>query len=190
MDAPRIRPLEPPYDEELATTLRRLMGGVDAEPLALFRTIAHHPQLLERFRSMGTLLLNYGDVAPRERELVILRTTARCEAWYEWSVHVEVFAAQVGLDDAAVHATTVVPLTPEGLSVEDRLILELSDALHDSAAVPDRIWTALAASHSPAQLLELLALAGQYRGVSYYVNAIGIEPEPWAPVPAVARVAP
>lgn len=184
MNAPRIPPLAPPYDEELATTLKRLMGPVDAEPIALFRTLAHHPRLLERFRSTGTLLVNYGTVPPRERELVILRTTARCGAWYEWAVHVAVFAAEVGLDDDLVSLTRAVPLPADGLSGEDRLVLELCDALHDGATVPDDVWDGLAATRSPAQLLELLALAGQYRTIAYYVNAVRIEPEPWAPVPA------
>ena len=33
----------------------------------------------------------------RHRELLILRTTARCGAEYEWGVHVQVFAAKAGL---------------------------------------------------------------------------------------------
>lgn len=63
------------------------MGGADAEPLALFRTIAHHPELLDRFRQIGSTLLSFGRLAADERETMIQRTTARCGASYEWGVH-------------------------------------------------------------------------------------------------------
>ena len=51
---PRVQPLEEPYDPEVAETLRRMMPpGV--EPLKLFRTVAHNPAILERFRTIGRL---------------------------------------------------------------------------------------------------------------------------------------
>ena len=183
MDTPRIKPLDPPYPDGIADTLRRLMGGVDTEPLALFRTIAHHPALLERFRGTGTYLLNFGTLAPRDRELVILRTCARAGAWYEWSVHVAIFAAAVGLDDAIVQATAVGDADDPAFAGQDRALMELCDALHDTALVSDEVWSGVAAERSEEQLIELLAVAGQYRTIAYYVNALGIEAEPWAPRP-------
>ena len=47
----RLAPLEPPFTPAVDDALRRLMGPVEAEPLALFRTIAHHEALLDRFRA-------------------------------------------------------------------------------------------------------------------------------------------
>ncbi len=84
----RLAPLEPPFTEEVASALQRLMGGNDAvQPLALFRTLAHHDALLERFRQVGSALLSFGRIDPADRETVIHRTTARCGAAYEWGVH-------------------------------------------------------------------------------------------------------
>ena len=51
-DQQRINPLEPPYPPEVAETLRRMMPP-DVEPLRLFRTVAHNPAVLERFRTIG-----------------------------------------------------------------------------------------------------------------------------------------
>ena len=76
----RLAPLAPPYTPAVADALRRLMGGADAEPLALFRTIAHHEALLDRFRATGSTLVSFGKLAPDERETLIQRTTARCGA--------------------------------------------------------------------------------------------------------------
>ena len=41
----------------------------------------------------------------RERELLILRVSHRCDCDYEWSVHVAGFADAAGLAEADRHAT-------------------------------------------------------------------------------------
>src|SRR5438445_9428184 len=109
----RIALLDPPYDEGVGRTLERMMPpGV--EPLKLFRTIAHNPHLLDKLRSTGAYLLNFGTVEPRERELVIHRTCARCGGEYEWGVHVVAFARPLGFSEeqiaATVHAEADAPL--------------------------------------------------------------------------------
>ena len=83
---PRISPLDPPYEPAVAETLRRMMPpGV--EPLNLFRTVAHNHAVLERFRTVGAYILNFGRVEPLDREVLLHRTCARCGCEYEWGVH-------------------------------------------------------------------------------------------------------
>jgi 4-carboxymuconolactone decarboxylase len=176
---PRLAPLDPPYDDQTADTLTRLMGNVDAEPPKLFRTIAHHPAILERFRQIGSTLLSFTTLDPVERETVIHRVTARAGAEYEWGVHAVAFARPLGLGDDWLQAT--VHGTPDDFIDErQRLLVALADELHDSATVSDELYAQLEANWPPAQIVELLALAGFYRLVSYLVNALAIEPEPWA----------
>ena len=62
----------------------------------------------------------------------------------------------------------------------DRAILRLCDALHDRADVDDALWAELAAEFAPAQLVELIVLAGFYHTVSFATNALRIELEPGA----------
>ena len=79
---PRVRPVAEPYDAGIAETLRRMMPpGI--EPLKLFRTVAHNPAILERFRTTGAYILNFGNVDALDREIVIHRTTARNGCEYE-----------------------------------------------------------------------------------------------------------
>ena len=100
----RIEPLAPPYEPEIENTLRRMMPP-DVEPLKLFRTVAKNPAILDRFRSTGAYILNFGRVDPLEREIVIHRTTARCGCEYEWGVHAAYFPALLGLSPEQVEAT-------------------------------------------------------------------------------------
>jgi 4-carboxymuconolactone decarboxylase len=176
---PRIAPVQPPYEPELEHTLKRLMGAVDAEPLKLFRTIAHHRQILERFRQIGSTLLAHTTLDPVERETVIHRVTARAGAEYEWGVHAAAFARPLGLGDAWLRAT--VEGGPEDFADDRRRVLvALCDELHETATVSDGLYPELEARWPAPQIVELLALAGFYRLVSYVVNALAVEPEPWA----------
>ncbi len=178
-DDTRIPPVEPPYEPAVARTLERLMGGVGAEPLALFRTVAHHPVLLDKLRTTGTYLLNFGTLEPIDREIVILRTCARCGCEYEWGVHVAIFSAAVGLTDEQVTATVTGDDTP--WTGRQRALIGLVDQLHDTATITDELWTELRDTFTPEQLIELVALAGQYHTVSFTANALGVQLETFAP---------
>ena len=101
MIRPRIAPVEPPYEPATAEMLAKWMPrDSDLEPLRLFRTLAVHETLFARMRPLGAGILGHGLLEPRVRELMILRTCARCGAEYEWGVHATVFADAVGLTAA------------------------------------------------------------------------------------------
>ena len=188
MPAQRLPALSPPYPDEVAATIERMMPG-GAPPIALFRTVAHHPGVLERFRTTGALLLRHGVLDPRDREIVLLRTTARCGAAYEWGVHVTGFSAEVGLTEEQVRATAGGDADDPAWREEDRALVRLADVLHDDAAVPEALWEELAARYEPDALIELIAVAGFYHLVSYLANGLRVEPEPWAaPMPARSAV--
>jgi 4-carboxymuconolactone decarboxylase len=173
---PRLAPLDPPYDDELARTLERMMPpGV--EPLTLFRTVAHNRHVLDKLRTTGAYLLNFGTLDPADRELVIDRTCARCGAEYEWAVHVAVYADAVALTDEQLDATVHGSPQHPAFSDHQALLIELVDQLHDTATVSDELWAALAAGYTEPQLIELITLVGQYHTVSFYVNALRIPPE-------------
>jgi 4-carboxymuconolactone decarboxylase len=178
--APRLPPVEPPYDEAIKHTLERMMGGVDVPPLALFRTIAHNPHLLDKLRSTGSYLLNFGTLDPADREIVILRTCARCGSEYEWGVHVAVFAQSAALTDEQVATTVSGDPSHRAWSDRQALLIGLVDELHDTATVSDDLWELLEAEWMPAQLVELVALVGQYHTIAYFTNAFGVRREDFA----------
>jgi 4-carboxymuconolactone decarboxylase len=184
--APRIGPLEPPYSEAVGETLRRMMPpGV--EPLKLFRTVAWNEHVLERFRTIGAYLLNFGKLEPIEREIVLHRTCARCGCEYEWGVHAAVFARQVGLSEAQLEATVSGDASDPAWSPRQALLVRLADELHDTATVSDGLWEELAGNWDRPELIELIAVAGFYHLVSFTANAARVEHEPFAeafPVPA------
>jgi alkylhydroperoxidase family enzyme len=177
----RIAPLDPPHPPETAAHLAALMPkGWEGPALALFRLWARHLPMAEALRGVGRYVLAHGTLDPRDRELLILRTTARCGAEYEWGVHAVFFPARVGLAPEAVAATRTGPPADPAFAPDDRLLVALADALHETSAVPDALWRELASRWDETQLLEMLLVCGFYHLVSFTANAARIPNEPFA----------
>jgi alkylhydroperoxidase family enzyme len=174
----RLKPLEPPYESLVEEDFRALMPPGMA-PLLLFRTLAHNPRVLRRIRRGG--LLDPGSITVRQRELVILRTTALARAEYEWGVHVAFFGATAGFDATALHATVWGAADAPCWSAEEVALLRACDELHARAQLDERTWEALCRHFTAAQRIEVLVLAGLYRTIAYVVNGAGVPLEPSAP---------
>jgi alkylhydroperoxidase family enzyme len=177
LSTPRIAPLDPPYPDEVQAEFDKLMRG--APPLLLFRTVARNPRVLQRM--MNSSLLDRGSISLRSRELMILRTCARCGAEYEWGVHIAAFGARANWTAAQMRSTVHGGAADGCWSMEEGLIIRLADQLHDTNRVDDALWEGLSAQFAAEQLVELIMLAGKYHAVSYLINAIGIQHEASAP---------
>src|SRR6266566_4791092 len=101
MTAPRITPIDPPYSVAVQAEFEKLMRG--QPPLLLFRTVARNPRVLQRMMAGG--LLDRGSISLRSRELMILRTCARCGAEYEWGIHIASFGAKAQWTPEQIRST-------------------------------------------------------------------------------------
>ena len=179
---PRIAPLEPPYDPEVASQLERMMpGGVP--PIALFRTFVRNMPMTLSMGPWGNYELSRRlSLSIRDRELVIDRTCARCGCEYEWGVHVAFFAERAGLDVEQVVSLTNGSAKDACWNEErDRLLIEAVDALHDGADIDDQLWKRLAATFTVENLLDLFLLCGWYHAISFVARAVRVPVEPGAP---------
>ncbi|MFV3369098.1 carboxymuconolactone decarboxylase family protein [Pseudomonas sp. NY15435] len=174
MTQPRIEPLQPPFAEDMQAAFTRIMPpGV--EPLKLFRTMAHNPRVLQRFFAGG--LLDRGSIALEDRELLILRTTARCGAEYEWGVHVAFYTGKTGFSDEQLADTCRATPNAALWSPAQQALLALADSLHDSSTVNDKLWAQLNMYFNADQLIECLMVVGFYHSVSFVVNGLKVERE-------------
>ena len=177
MSKPRIDPVEPPYPADVQADFDKLMRG--APPLLLFRTVARNPRVLQRMMAGG--LLDRGSISLRARELMILRTCARCGAEYEWGVHVASFDQKVQWTREQLHSSVHGDASDCCWTDEDQLVLNLADELHDTNSVSSLLWQQASEHYSAEQLVELTMLAGLYHAVSFMVNAFGVQHESFAP---------
>ena len=173
----RISPANAPYTPEIEAALGRIMPpGVP--PLVLFTTLARDERLFTKFWRGS--LLDRGHLTLRQREIVILRTTARCASEYEWGVHVAFFAERATLDAAQIRATSCEGPEAACWTEEERAVVAFCDALHDRCNVDDARYAAIANHFSAEAILELLLLAGFYRTVSYLTNVLRLPLETFA----------
>ncbi|MBA2610242.1 MAG: carboxymuconolactone decarboxylase family protein [Actinobacteria bacterium] len=171
MAQPRIAPIT---DAESDDKTKEVLAGLSAgTPLNIFTTLAHHPKLLKRWGAFGGVLLYGGDLAAREREILILRTGWNCQSDYEWGQH-KIIGMAAGLSEKEVDATTLDP-SAAGWSDDDALLITAADELHADSKISDATWDALAVRYSKKQLIEVLMTVGQYHLVSMTLNSLGVE---------------
>lgn len=178
MIQPRVEPLSPPYGADLQAAFDRIMPP-GMPPLRLFRSMAHNPRALQRMLAGG--LLDPGSIELRERELLILRATARCSAEYEWGVHVAAFASKAGFTAEQIADTCNSASDSTLWSDSEQALLELVDSLHVTSTVGEALWGRLKGHFNDEQLIECLLLVGFYHAVSFVVNGLGVEREHYAP---------
>ncbi|ULN39894.1 carboxymuconolactone decarboxylase family protein [Mycolicibacterium crocinum] len=173
----RVAPAASPLPADIQGSIDAVMRG--GEPLILFTTLARDRRLFFKLFSAG--LLDRGHLSIRQREIVIDRTTALCNAEYEWGVHVAAYAAKAGLDAPQIASLVEGVADEEHWSDGDRVLIRLCDSLHRSCSVDDELWESLTRYHSDEAIIELLMLAGYYRMISYLVNGLRLPLEPNAP---------
>jgi alkylhydroperoxidase family enzyme len=171
MNESRVQPVEPPYSPAAAAAFAQVMPD-GMPPLLLFRTLAVNERVLLRIMAGG--LLDRGSLTMRDREIVIDRTCFRCGAEYEWGVHVTFFGLRVGLTPDETRDLCADDPEKTVFPARERLLLRMCDELHATANVGSDLWIALAKEWSPAQLVELVVLAGYYHAIAFAANALRV----------------
>jgi alkylhydroperoxidase family enzyme len=177
LSEPRIEPTRP---EDWDTDQQQALGPmIDAgrPVLNIFRTMAVKPLALQRFLAWGSYILSkQNSLAPRERELVILRTGWNCRSGYEWTQHVPI-GQRAGLSDAEIARIKAGPDAADW-SAADSAMLRAVDDLTRDFFVSNASWKALAAHLSREQCMDLVYTVGQYTQVSMALNSFGVQLDP------------
>jgi len=171
---PRLAPLS---DDEMDPELRARFG--DGPVLNIFRTLAHHPKLMKRWLVFGNHVLAKSTLAPREREIAILRVGWLCRCGYEWGQHVEI-ARGTGLSDEEIERIAQGADAP-GWNALEQALLRATDELHGDAFISDETWAALSQHLETQQIMDLIFAVGQYQIVSMALNSLGVQAEPGLP---------
>ncbi len=172
LKAPRIAPLadtdmNAEHREALAAQFGR--GNV----YNIFRTLARAPDAYRAFmRWGGYILSDKNSLAPREREIVILRAGFNWKSGYEWAQHVRI-GKQCGLTDNEIEAIKEGPLSPDWSPI-DSALLRATDELTSDGFITDRTWGELS-SLTEKQRMDLVMTVGQYTQVSMMLNSFGVQ---------------
>jgi alkylhydroperoxidase family enzyme len=168
--------MAPPTD--LTDELRALAAtppgyGRPGELVENFAIMLHTPELVRIYREIGVYFLTKGTLAPRDREVAILRVGWLCQAPYEWGEHVGVSKRRAGLTTEEIERYRQGP-SAAGLSPRDRIILQVVDELFHGAMVCDETWDLLRGEFEDRQVIEILNLIGLYQALAYFQNSLRV----------------
>ena len=171
---PRLAPLE---EEDWSKEQRELLAPMarNGRVHNIFKTLVRYPKLLKRWLPFANHILYKSSLAPREREMAILRIGWLCRAEYEWGQHV-VIGRRAGLSDAEIERIAAGPKAP-GWTPHEAALLSAVDELHTDACMSDASWATLGKTYDTAQLMDLVFTVGNYTLVSMALNSLGVRLE-------------
>jgi 4-carboxymuconolactone decarboxylase len=152
-------PCPPIADADWPSLIAEMRTGF-AGALNVYRTMAHHPELLRAWAPLRQHVVKDSALGAERSELVILRAAHRMGSHYEWAHHVS-RARALGMTDARIAAMRDMP---EG---EDGLIARAVDALFDQRRLPAELEAELAEALGRKAVFDLIATVGFYSVLGY-----------------------
>ncbi len=170
-----LKPLQPPYEPDVAAALAQYPKAKDGYIIQLFRVFANSRRFLTQ-KGVVNLLDKGSPLSLTEREIVILRVTAHTRCEYEWGVHVTAFAQAAGLSARQVEATCH-PGVDDCWNARQALLVSCVDDICAQAGISSAHYEAFCETWDLEQQLEILALCGNYHTISFVANTVRLAPE-------------
>ncbi|MBZ5487247.1 carboxymuconolactone decarboxylase family protein [Halomonas aquamarina] len=174
-------PCPPITDAEWPDDIAQLREGF-AGALNVYRTMAHHPALLNAWAPLRQHVVKDNALGPELTEVVILRAGFRLGSVYEWAHHVS-RALALGFSEARINAVRGVPETSNGV---DGLIVNAVDALLDTHQLTRAQEATLADAIGRHAVIDLIAMVGFYSVLGYLLKTYdtpideAIQAEAWS----------
>ena len=181
---PRITAIPEPLTGKAAELMARLLPiGMHAPNL--FRTVLRNEGLFEFQVQSGTIgptgLMDRHALAPRLRELIILRTCVVAQCDYEFNLHVQTISERMGLQMAEIEDLRHPVLKAGTWSSAERAVVALVDESVAHCLISDATYELASRHFSEENLIEIIQLAGMYRGVAMMVGLIRPELDQYRP---------
>jgi 4-carboxymuconolactone decarboxylase len=171
----RVAPLPADEWDDAVHAALRMMPEERRNPVAAGNAIAtfvNHPDLTRAYLTFSFYLLTRSTLAPRLRELAVLRIAHLTSCAYEWDEHVTI-GMKAGLSDDDIAALQ----RGEAADAFDRTVLTAVDELVEKTRITDETWAALGERMDKQQLMDLVFTIGGYHMLAMALNTFGVEPK-------------
>jgi len=174
LETPRIPPLEEAqWTDDIRALFTSFGGGGRATND--FKTFARHPDLLKGVMPLATYVSRESTLAPRHRELLILRTAWLCRSEYVWARRAAV-AQENGISADEIRRVAEGP-DARGWDPVEAMLLRLADELYVNAFITDITWNALAARYDRDQMMDAQITVAKYTMLAAAMNTFGVQPD-------------
>ena len=157
------------FQNELLSKANRTPG----RDVNIYSTLAHRPDLFDKWLDYAHGLLFHGKLGARDREILIMRSAINCEAEYEWSQHLR-FAREAGITEAEI-AGFHVGADSTVWDDKSRALITAADEMHFGSSVTDATWEALSQHYSESELYEIVMVVGTYHLCAIMLNSFGVQ---------------
>ena len=175
---PLVQPGTRPELADIELAIARERDGISP----LYQALLNSAPIASGWEKLLTAVRKQTTVPPALRELIILRIAVLNRAAFEFDEHVSP-ARAAGVSDAKMEAVRRWRLGSADNDVEsatvftedDRLALELADAMTRDIDVPEAVMNRVAARFDARGVLEIVATVAAYNMVSRLLVALRIE---------------
>ena len=170
----RVAPLPADQWDDAVHAALRMMPEERRNPTAAGNAVAtfvNHPDLTRSYLTFSFYLLTRSTLAPRLRELAVLRVAHLTSCAYEWEEHVTI-GKSTGLSDQDITALQ----RGEADDDFDRTILAAVDELVEATKISDTTWAALGTKFDKHELMDFVFTVGGYHMLAMALNTFGVEP--------------
>jgi 4-carboxymuconolactone decarboxylase len=171
----RLAPLPPDeWDDDVLSALR-MMPEDRRNPVAAGNAIAtfvNHPDLTRSYLTFSFYLLTRSTLAPRLRELAVLRVAHLSACAYEWAEHTAI-GQKAGLTEDDIAALQ----RGEAADEFDSTVLTAVDELVEKTRLSDETWAALGERMDKRQRMDFVFTVGGYHMLAMALNTFGVEPK-------------
>jgi len=152
---------------------------VNGKVVNLFRVLMQHPKLTRAWAKFANYILSDTQtLAPREREILILRIGWLNQAPYEFEQHIRIGKA-AGLTDDEIDRIT--KGSNAGWHKHDAALIQAADDLFENSVVSDETWKTLSERYNTEQMMDAVFTVGQYNLVSWALNSLGVPLDDYLP---------
>jgi 4-carboxymuconolactone decarboxylase len=167
----RVTLVVPGERKELAEIEERILAE-RGRISTLYRVLLNSPPVAEGWERMLTAIRNRTLVPADLRELIILRVAVLNGAGFEYDAHVP-HAQRAGVADEKIAAIRQAAIAPE-FAPDERLVLELADAMTREVKVPSMLMDRLQAVFDERLTVEIVATVAAYNMVSRLLVALDV----------------
>lgn len=180
---PRIEPMKREDADPEVAKLYALMDAMGNPPPNMHLTFGKNPDLYAKWLPFATYIIPASSLAPRDRQILILRCAFNWRCGYAWAQHVRISKRLAALGDREIAA-----LDGSGAFVWDAKEKALIGACDDSARsmqIGDETWATLATHYSEQELLDVVFTIGQYALIAFALKSLrihldeGLTPPAW-----------
>ena len=171
---PRIPPLpEAQWTDEHKQRIARFLP-LGTRPGNSFKTLLNIPELVDRTMTFHNYITRDSSLAPRIRELLILRTAWLHGSDVIWRERVP-FARQAGLINEEIRKIAQGPAA--GLDPFEANLLQMADQLFRNSFVNDAVFNTMAARYDTCNVMDAGMTVANIASLSLLYNTLGVQPD-------------